>query len=103
MAAMSFTRPVNMCVFATLECVASGAISLMGRSLGRDDMRSARHIARGGPSLLYAVCLLSLPLVIPSVSNALFSNIGSLVAMTFLSYLPRRIRAEFSAQTRQTT
>ncbi|MDR0615466.1 MAG: MATE family efflux transporter [Synergistaceae bacterium] len=77
MAAMSFTGPVNMCVFATLECVASGAISLMGRSLGRDDMRSARHIARGGLSLLYMVCLLSLPLVIPSVSNALFSNIGA--------------------------
>jgi putative MATE family efflux protein len=77
MAAMSFTGPVNMCVFATLECVASGSISLMGRSLGRNDVRSARHIAQGGLSLLYVVCLLSAPLVLPSVSNALFSGIGA--------------------------
>jgi putative MATE family efflux protein len=77
MAAMSFTGPVNMCVFATLECVASGSISLMGRSLGRNDVRSARHIAQGGLSLLYAVCLLSAPLVLPPVSNALFSGIGA--------------------------
>jgi putative MATE family efflux protein len=77
MAAMSFTGPVNMCMFATLECVASGSISLMGRSLGRNDVRSARHIAQGGLSLLYVVCLISTPLVLPFVSNALFSSIGA--------------------------
>lgn len=77
MAAMSFTGPVNMCVFATLECVASGSISLMGRGLGRGDVRSARHIAQSGLSLLYVVCLISTPLVLPSVSNALFSGIGA--------------------------
>jgi putative MATE family efflux protein len=77
MAAMSFTGPVNMCMFATLECVASGSISLMGRSLGRNDVRSARHIAQGGLSLLYVVCLISTPLVLPFVSNAIFSGIGA--------------------------
>ncbi|MDR0649083.1 MAG: MATE family efflux transporter [Synergistaceae bacterium] len=77
MAAMSFTGPVNMCMFATLECVASGSISLMGRSLGRGDVRSARHIAQSGLSLLYVVCLISSPLVLPFVSNALFSEIGA--------------------------
>jgi putative MATE family efflux protein len=65
-----------MCVFATLECVATGSIALMGRNLGRGDSRSARHIARSGLALLYAVCLISLPLVIPRVSNTLFSSIG---------------------------
>ena len=77
MVAMSFTGPINMCVFATLECVASGSISLMGRNLGRGDVRAARHIARSGLALLYAVCLISVPLVLPSVSNALFSGIGA--------------------------
>ncbi|MDR3254227.1 MAG: MATE family efflux transporter [Synergistaceae bacterium] len=76
MAAMSFTGPVNMCILATLECVASGSISLMGRNLGRGNVRSARHIAFSGLALMYVVCLLSTPLIIPSVSNALFSNIG---------------------------
>ncbi|MDR1966362.1 MAG: MATE family efflux transporter [Synergistaceae bacterium] len=77
MAAMSFTGPINMCVFATLECVANGSIALMGRNLGRGDLRSARHIAKSGLGLLYVVCLLSAPLVLPPVSNALFSNIGA--------------------------
>jgi putative MATE family efflux protein len=77
MAAMSFTGPVNMCIFATLECVCSGSISLMGRNLGRGDVRSARHIARSGLLLLYSVCLISTPMIIPPVSNALFSNIGA--------------------------
>jgi len=77
MAAMSFTGPVNMCVFATLECVATGSIALMGHNLGRGDVRSARHIAYSGLLLLYAVCLVSTPLIHPAVSNALFGKIGA--------------------------
>jgi putative MATE family efflux protein len=77
MAAMSFTGPVNMCILASLECVGSGSISLMGRNLGRGDLRSARHIASGGLALMYAVCFLSTPLILPPVSNALFGNIGA--------------------------
>ncbi|GHV55542.1 MATE family efflux transporter [Synergistales bacterium] len=77
MAAMSFTGPVNVCMFATLECVASGSISLMGRSLGRGSQRAAQHVAYSGLSLLYVVCLISTPLILPSVSNALFSSIGT--------------------------
>jgi putative MATE family efflux protein len=77
MAAMSFTGPINMCVFATLECVANGSIALMGRCLGRKDVTSARHVAKSGLSLLYVVCLISVPLIIPPVSNALFSAIGA--------------------------
>ncbi|MDR1138045.1 MAG: MATE family efflux transporter [Synergistaceae bacterium] len=76
-AAMSFTGPINMCVFATLECVANGSIAIMGRCLGRKDVTSARHVAKSGLSLLYVVCLASTPLLFKPVSNALFSAIGA--------------------------
>ena len=46
MAAMSFNLPVNLCAFATLECVGGGAAALMGRHLGQHDPDTARHIAR---------------------------------------------------------
>ncbi|MDR3331143.1 MAG: MATE family efflux transporter [Synergistaceae bacterium] len=77
MAAMSFTGPVNMCIFATLECVVSGAIALMGRHLGRGDIRSARHIALSSLALMYVVCFVSLPLILPYVSNLLFGMLGA--------------------------
>jgi putative MATE family efflux protein len=77
MAAMSFTGPVNLCIFATLECVCSGAISLMGRNLGRGDPRAARHIAHSGLVLLYVVCLVSAPMIFRPVSNLLFGQIGA--------------------------
>ena len=77
MAAMSFTGPVNQCVFAMLECVGSGSAALMGRNLGRRDLASAQHIARSGLALLYVFCLVSMPLLLPGVSNAIFSGIGA--------------------------
>jgi putative MATE family efflux protein len=77
MAAMSFTGPVNMCVFALLECVTSGTIALMGRNLGMGNLRAARHIANSGLLLLYAISIFSLPLVFPVISNALFGRIGA--------------------------
>jgi putative MATE family efflux protein len=77
MAAMSFTGPINMCVFAMLDCVANGSLALMGRNLGRGDARSARHIARSGLGLLYVACVISLPLALPPVSNSLFTAIGA--------------------------
>ncbi|MDR3076080.1 MAG: MATE family efflux transporter [Synergistaceae bacterium] len=77
MAAMSFTGPINLCIFAMLDCVANGSLALMGRHLGRGDARSARHIATSGLWLLYAACAISLPLVLPPVSNALFGAIGA--------------------------
>jgi putative MATE family efflux protein len=77
MAAMSFTGPVNLCVFALLECVANGAIALMGRQLGRGKTEAARHIARSALALLYVACLISTPLILPPVSNAVFSSIGA--------------------------
>ena len=77
MAAMSFTGPVNLCVFGMLECVGSGAATLMGRSLGQRNLASARHVARSALAMLYVVCLLSVPLVLPSVSNVIFSSIGA--------------------------
>ncbi|MCL2009730.1 MAG: MATE family efflux transporter [Synergistaceae bacterium] len=76
-AAMSFTGPVNLCLFALLECVAGGSAALMGRSLGRGDSWAARHIARNALALLYLFCVLSLPLILPGVSNALFTSIGA--------------------------
>jgi putative MATE family efflux protein len=77
MAAMSFTGPVNQCVFATLECVVGGAAALMGRNLGRGNLPAAQHVARSALALLYVVCVLSIPLVIPGVSNVLFASIGA--------------------------
>jgi putative MATE family efflux protein len=77
MAAMSFTGPVNQCVFAMLECVAGGSAALMGRNLGRGDLPSARHIARSALALLYVFCLVSTPLILPGVSNAVFASIGA--------------------------
>ena len=77
MAAMSFTGPVNLCIFATLECVGGGAASLIGRHLGRSDLRGARHIARSALALLYLICLLSTPMIHPSVSNSVFRLIGT--------------------------
>ena len=77
MAAMSFTLPVNLCIFATLECVGGGAAALMGQHLGRHDPASARHIARSALALLYLVCLLSAPMLLPSVSGAVFGAIGA--------------------------
>jgi putative MATE family efflux protein len=77
MAAMSFTGPVNQCVFAMLECVAGGSAALMGRNLGRRDLASARHIARSALALLYVFCLISTPLILPGVSNAVFASIGA--------------------------
>jgi putative MATE family efflux protein len=77
MAAMSFTGPVNQCVFAMLECVAGGATALMGRSLGRNNLPAARHIARSALALLYTFCLISTPLILPGVSNVVFTAIGA--------------------------
>jgi len=76
-AAMSFTGPVNQCVFALLECIAGGSAALMGRYLGRGDLLSARHVARSALALLYVLCAMSLPLIFPGVSNAVFSAIGA--------------------------
>ena len=76
-AAMSFTGPVNMCVFALLECVAGGTAAVMGRYLGRGDLLSARHVARSALALLYTLCVISLPLILPGVSNVVFSSIGA--------------------------
>ncbi|MDR2136835.1 MAG: hypothetical protein LBO68_00980, partial [Synergistaceae bacterium] len=77
MAAMSFTGPVNQCVFAMLECVCGGAAALMGRNLGRGNLPAARHVARSALALLYVFCLVSIPLVIPAVSNVVFEGIGA--------------------------
>ena len=77
MAAMSFNLPVNLCAFATLECVGGGAAALMGRHLGRHDPDTARHVARSALALLYLVCLLSAPMFLPPVSGALFKALGA--------------------------
>ncbi|MCL1855794.1 MAG: MATE family efflux transporter, partial [Clostridia bacterium] len=77
MAAMSFTGPVNMCVFALLECIAGGSAALMGRNLGRGDLPAARHVARSALALLYVFCAISLPLILPGVSNVVFTGIGA--------------------------
>ena len=77
MAAMSFNLPVNLCAFATLECVGGGAAALMGRHLGQHDPDTARHIARSALALLYLVCLLSTPMLLSSVSGVLFGVLGA--------------------------
>lgn len=77
MAAMSFTAPVNLCVFALLECVGSGSVALMGQNLGRNDLNSARKISHNALALLYFIFFIASPLVFPPVSNYIFSTIGA--------------------------
>ncbi|MCL1875931.1 MAG: MATE family efflux transporter [Synergistaceae bacterium] len=85
MAAMSFTAPVNLCVFALLECVGSGAVALMGQNLGRNDLDSARKISHNALALLYFVFFFASPLALPPVSNYVFSAIGAGENKTILS------------------
>ena len=49
----------------------------MGRHLGRHDPDTARHVARSALALLYLVCLLSAPMLLPPVSGALFKALGA--------------------------
>jgi putative MATE family efflux protein len=76
-AAMGFTNPVNQCVLALLECVVGGSTALMGRNLGRGNLPAARHVARSALALLYVFWIVSMPLVLPGVSNVIFSSIGA--------------------------
>ena len=76
MAAMSFTGPVNIFLFAFLECVGSGTVALMGQSLGRNDLGSAIKISRSALALLYFLCFLMVPLIFPWFSNIVFHSIG---------------------------
>lgn len=76
-AAMSFTAPINLCMFAMLECVGSGAAALMGQSLGRRDVESAKKMSVSALAMMYFMCILMMPMISPSVSNAIFTAIGA--------------------------
>ena len=77
MAAMSFTLAIQILVFALLEGVGAGTTALVGRKLGEGKQRVAVGMATSGLFLAYCVCLPLLPLIFPSVSDAVFSRLGA--------------------------
>lgn len=77
MAAMSFTLAIQILIFALLEGVGAGTTALVGRKLGEGKQKTAAGMATSGLLLAYCVCLPLLPLVLPSVSDAVFSRLGA--------------------------
>jgi len=78
MAAVSLTFPVIIALFAVLEGVAGGTTALVGQSLGRGDVATARKIAFSGLALGYILSLCFLPLMSSRVSAAVFNQLGAL-------------------------
>ena len=78
MAAASLTFPVIIALFAVLEGVAAGTTALVGQSLGRGDLATARKIAFSGLALNYILSLCFTPMLFPQISAAVFNQIGAL-------------------------
>ena len=77
-AAVSLTFPVNITLFALLEGVAGGTTALVGQNMGRSDVLTARKVAFSGLSLGYLLSLLTLPMLFPGVSAAIFNRLGAM-------------------------
>lgn len=75
--AISFTFPVQICIFAVLEGVGNGMTALVARKLGENRLNEARNITLAGMGLAYTVSMLWFPLMIPSLSDAFFTLLGA--------------------------
>lgn len=75
--AISFTFPIQIGIFAVLEGVGNGVTSLVSRRLGAKRLNDARNIAIAGIGFAYTLSLLWFPLMIPAVSDAVFSMLGA--------------------------
>jgi putative MATE family efflux protein len=76
-AAVSLTFPINIALFAFLEGAGSGTTALVGQNLGRGAPDTARKVAFSGLALGYALSLMTLPMALPGVSAAMFSQLGA--------------------------
>lgn len=75
--AISFTFPVQICIFAMMEGVGNGMTALVARKLGESRLNEARNITLAGMGLAYTVSILWLPLMIPAISNSFFTMLGA--------------------------
>jgi putative MATE family efflux protein len=76
-ASVSLTFPVNIAFFSLLEGLGGGATALIGQNLGRGNLPLARKVAFSGLALGYALSISVFPMLVPSVSAAVFSRLGA--------------------------
>lgn len=79
--AISFTFPVQICIFAVMEGVGNGMTALVAKKLGENRLNEARNITLAGMGLAYTLSLLWFPLMIPSVSRSFFTALGADVSI----------------------
>jgi putative MATE family efflux protein len=77
MASVSLTFPVNIAFFSLLEGLGGGATALIGQNLGRGNLATARKVAVSGLALGYILTVLVFPMLLPSVSTAVFTRLGA--------------------------
>ena len=82
MAAISYTFPVQIGVFAVLEGVGNGMTALVGRRLGEGNLGEAQKITMASMSLAYLLVLPWLPFLFPQASDAFFRTLGATDAGT---------------------
>jgi putative MATE family efflux protein len=76
-ASMSLTFPVNIAFFSLLEGLGGGVTALIGQNLGRGNVPVARKVAFSGLALGYILSVLAFPMLLPSVSTAVFEGLGA--------------------------
>ena len=77
MVAISYTFPVLIGVFAVIEGTGSGITALVGRRLGEGSEKEAQRTATSGLAFAYLLCLVWIPFLFPSVSDAFFRSLGA--------------------------
>ncbi|MDR1378427.1 MAG: MATE family efflux transporter [Synergistaceae bacterium] len=86
-ASVSLTFPVNIAFFALLEGLGGGVTALIGQNLGRGNLPVARKVAFSGLALGYILTVLVFPMLIPTVSGAIFNRLGAsgdeMLALTY--------------------
>lgn len=76
LAAASLSAPLTFASFALANGMAVGCTALMSRSLGADDLETARTIARAGIILSLLLSLTTMPLLHRPLSDRFFSLLG---------------------------
>ncbi|MDR0648220.1 MAG: MATE family efflux transporter [Synergistaceae bacterium] len=76
-ASMSLSLPIAITYFALMEGVVGGTTALVGQNLGRGNQRLAHMIAVSGLTLAYALCCITLPLLMRGTSVFIFERLGA--------------------------
>lgn len=82
MVAISYTFPVQIALWATIEGVGNGVTALVGRSLGEGDQEKAQKTATAGLAFAYLLCIPWIPFLFPGASNAFFRMLGAVDPVT---------------------